>query len=87
MLEKVATILKVPKEAIESFDEDHVVTYFNTFNDGSFSNSNGAFNAYNCTFNPFEKIIDLMEDNKNLYERLLKIEREKIELLQKLLEK
>jgi len=46
--------------------------YFNTFND----NSTGAFNNFNCTFNPIDKVVEL-------YERLLASEREKIELLKK----
>lgn len=84
-LEKVAQILKVPKEAIEHFDEQQAVTYFNTFNDSSFSNSNGTFSAYNCTFNPMDKIIELVEENRKLYERLLQAEREKVEMLERLL--
>lgn len=79
-LEKIADILGVPQEAIKNFTEDAAVTYFNTFNDNSFTNSNGAFSATNCTFNPIEKIVEL-------YERMLQAEKEKNELLQKLLDK
>lgn len=78
VLEKVAKILGVPEDAIKSFSEEAAVTYFNTFNDSSFSNSNGAFSPNNCTFNPIEKIVEL-------YERMLQIEKEKNELLQQLL--
>ena len=77
MLSKLGKVLNKPKEAIENFDEQHAFTYFNTFNNSSFSHSNAALFAYNCIFNPLEKIIDLMDDNKILYECLLKIEREK----------
>lgn len=79
-LEKIADILGVPQEAIKNFTEDAAVTYFNTFNDNSFTNSNGAFSATNCTFNPIEKIVEL-------YERMLQAEKEKNELFQKLLDK
>src|SRR5690349_8028973 len=57
ILEEVAKALKVPVEAIKNFDEQGAVTYFNTFNDNSFSNSNGTFNANSCTFNPIDKVV------------------------------
>jgi len=81
ILAKVAKILGVQPEAIKNFSEEAVFNYFNTFNDSSFSNSNGAFNANNCSFNPLDKLIEVMEENKRLYERLLESEREKVELL------
>lgn len=80
VLEKVAKILGVPEDAIKNFSEEAAVTYFNTFNDSSFANSNGAFSPSNCTFNPLDKVVEL-------YERMLQIEKEKNELLQKLLDK
>lgn len=79
LLQQIAEQLKIPVEAIKNFDEEAAVVYFNTFNDASFSNSNGAFSAQQCTFNPIEKIVEL-------YEALVKSEREKVELLQKLLD-
>ena len=80
-LEKVAQVLGVTAEAIKNFSEENVINYFNTFNDNSFSNSSGTFHATNCTFNPIEKLIEVMEENKKLYELLLQSEREKNELL------
>lgn len=81
LLSHVAKALKVPEEAIKNFDEQAAVTYFNTFNDNSFSNSNGTFHANYCTFNPIDKLVEVYEENKKLYEQLLKNEREKIEML------
>jgi transcriptional regulator with XRE-family HTH domain len=81
ILSLVAKALKVPEEAIKNFDEQAAVTYFNTFNDNSFSNSNGTFHANYCTFNPIDKLVEVYEENKKLYEQLLASEREKIELL------
>jgi transcriptional regulator with XRE-family HTH domain len=78
MLERIAAVLKVPVNAIENFDEQAAIVYFNTFNDNSFSNSNGTFSAHQCTFNPFDKVVEL-------YEALLKSEREKIALLERML--
>jgi len=80
LLEQVAKVLKVPVEAIKNFDEEAAIVYFNTFNDSSFSHSNAAFSASNCTFNPIDKIVEL-------YEALVKSEREKVVMLEKLLNK
>jgi transcriptional regulator with XRE-family HTH domain len=75
MLERVAKVLKVSSEAIKNFDEENAVNIIsNTFNEGSVLN---GINYY-PTFNPIDKIIEL-------YEALVKSEREKVELLQKIL--
>ena len=76
MLEQIAQILGVPVEGIKNFSEEAVFNYFNNFSD----NSAGTFNNH-CTFNPLDKVIELFEENKKLYERLLQSEREKVELL------
>jgi transcriptional regulator with XRE-family HTH domain len=86
LLEQVAKVLKVPVEAIKNFDEEAAIVYFNTFNDSSFSHSNGAFSAHQCTFNPLDKYIEQVEQNKKLYERLLESEREKVEILKKIVD-
>ncbi len=69
-------MLKISPEAIKNFDEEAAINYFNTFND----NSTGAFQNYHCTFNPIDKIVEL-------YEALVKSEKEKVEILQKVLDK
>jgi transcriptional regulator with XRE-family HTH domain len=81
ILAQVAAILKVPVEAIKNFDEQAAVTYFNTFNDTSVNHGPfmGNYGTYN--FNPIEKWLEVIEENKKLYERLLQSEREKIEIL------
>ncbi|MCP2026176.1 transcriptional regulator with XRE-family HTH domain [Flavobacterium sp. HSC-32F16] len=77
----IAKVLGVTVEAIKSFSEDGMINYFNTFND-----SDNNFNSYNtCTFNPLDKLMETVEENKNLYERLLQSEKEKNEYLEKLL--
>jgi len=89
VLEQVAKILGVTPEAIENFDEEKVINYFNTFNDQSFSNSNGTSFSGNpaYTFNPLDKLVEAYEENKKLYERLLEAEKEKNTYLEKLLGK
>ena len=78
ILTQVASILKVPVEAIKNFDEEKAVNIIsNTFNDTSMLN---AVN-YNPTFKPIDKLIEVYEENKKLYEQLLASEREKVEIL------
>jgi transcriptional regulator with XRE-family HTH domain len=85
MLEKIAAALKVPVEAIENFDEDAAVNYFNTFNDNSGKGAFFSSTNLNCTFNPLDELMKALEENKRLYERLLEAEREKVALLEKVL--
>lgn len=86
VLEKIAGVLGVTAEAIKNYSDEAVVNFFNTFNDNSANN--GAFYAQNFTFNPIEKWLEVIEENKKLYnekvallERLLQAEKEKNELL------
>jgi len=73
---EIAKALGVTIETIESFSEENVFNYFNTFND-SVSNSN--FGHHNtCNFNPLDKVVEL-------YERLVQAEKDKVEYLEKLL--
>ena len=85
ILEDVAKILKVPTEAIKYMTDDSAANFINTFNDNSVNNA--PLGNFQCTFNPLEKYVEAMEENKKLYERLLATEREKVALLEKMLEK
>ena len=77
-LEKIATVLGVTVEGIKNFSEEAIFNYFNTFND----EVTHSFNTYHsCTFNPLDKLMEVVEENKSLYERLLASEREKNDLL------
>lgn len=80
MLEKIAAVLKVTPEAIKNYNDEHTINIFsNTYHDNA-----SILGTYN--FNPLEKYVEAMEENKKLYEALLKSEREKIALLERLLE-
>ena len=84
LLEHVAKVLKVPVEAIKNFDESAAVNFIaSTFHD------NASIINTNCTLNIklIEKWMEALEKNKRLYERLLQAEKEKNELLQKVLDK
>jgi transcriptional regulator with XRE-family HTH domain len=79
VLENIAKILGVTTDAIKNFSDEAVVNYFNTFNQSVSSSNFGHNNT--CTFNPLDKLMELVEENKKLYERLLASEIEKSELL------
>ncbi|MCA6438766.1 MAG: helix-turn-helix transcriptional regulator [Chitinophagaceae bacterium] len=75
LLKKIGEVIGISPEMIENFDEEKAVyninnTHFrdNTFEQGSTASPIGQ------QFNPLEKVVEL-------YERLLKSEREKIEIL------
>ena len=75
LLDQVASVLNVPAQAIKNFSEETAVQIIsNTFNDEA---SAYSYN-YKCSFNPIDKVVEL-------YDALLKSEREKIELLERLL--
>jgi transcriptional regulator with XRE-family HTH domain len=86
-LERIAEILGVSKEAIENFSEEAV--FNNIQNNYEGATINGAFNAGNshCTFNPLDKLMEAVEENKKLYRELLQAEKDKVAYLEKLLEK
>ena len=82
MLEKIAKVLKVPVDAIKNFSEETAINVISsTFND------NAAIVNNNPIFNPLDKLMEALEENKKLYERLLQTEREKVALLEKVLDK
>ena len=79
LLEKVAQALEVSVEGIKNFSEENVLNIIsNTFT----SNDTSTINAINIqpTFNTVDKIVEL-------YERLVKAEKEKVEYLEKLFNK
>ena len=77
---EVAKALGVSVEALKNFSDEAAINYFNNFADSSA----GTFNNH-CTFNPLDKLMESLEENKKLYERLLQAEKDKIEYLEKLL--
>jgi transcriptional regulator with XRE-family HTH domain len=83
LLEQVANALHVTPEAIKSFNDEVAINIVSsTLND----NAGSINNSCTLTFNPIERWLEAMDENKKLYERLLQSEREKVELLEKVLE-
>ena len=84
ILAKVAKILGVTTDTIKNFSDEAVFNYFNNFSDNSINQ--GPIGAHNtCNFNPLDKLMEVMEENKKLYERLLESERAQNELLKKMI--
>lgn len=87
LLARVSHILKIPVEAFKTFDEEQMINIVNNtftdFKEGAIASPN----ATHCTFNPLDKLMDMVEENKKLYAELLKEKDEKIRLLERMLEK
>lgn len=83
-LEEIATVLGTTVDAIKNFSEDATFNYIQNNYTGSSGNYSGL---YHCAFNPLEKCMELFEENKKLFQQLLESERQKVEMLQKLLDK
>ncbi len=77
VLEKIAKVLGVSSEAITRFSEDVLIFHIQNMHD----NSTAYQYNYQCNFNPIDKLVEVYEENKKLYEQLLESEREKVELL------
>ncbi len=73
-LDKIAAALNISVDAIKNFSEDAAINFVaNTFHDSTVANT---YHQY--SFNPLDKVIEL-------YERMLKTEQEKVQLLQEVL--
>jgi transcriptional regulator with XRE-family HTH domain len=76
VLEKIAYALGVTPDGLKKFNEEAV---FNIIGNNYHDHSSSI--QYQCTFNPIDKLIEVYDENKKLYEQLLTSEREKVEIL------
>ena len=84
LMEQIAKALKVPAEAIRNFNEEAAV---NIISNNSFENCDQPASIfYHSTINPVDKWVEALKKNEDLYERLLQSEREKVAMLEKLLQ-
>lgn len=89
ILEHVAKVLEIPVEAIKTFTEEGAINIISsTLND----NAGSINNQCSLTFNPVEKWLEALEENKRLhqekielYERMLKDKTDVIEKLEQML--
>lgn len=74
ILDKISKVLNVPVDAIKNLNEEATFNIIaNSYHD------NASSVNYNCNFNPIDKIVEL-------YERLVAVEKEKVAMLERLLE-
>lgn len=74
VLAKVAKVLNVPTDAIKNLSDEATFNIIaNSYHDQS------SAVIYQCNFNPMDKVVEL-------YERLLAAEKDKVAMLEKLLE-
>lgn len=84
-LQLIAKELGVTVEAIKNFSEEAVITFFNNnFYDNATGNGIGNMNAHSFNFNPIDKLVEVFEENKELYKQLLQAEKDKTAYLEKL---
>jgi transcriptional regulator with XRE-family HTH domain len=77
MLEKIASLLNVPVEAIENMEEDQAVNIISS----TFHHSPILNEIVNNTYHPVDQVLELHREKMELYERMLK---EKDEMMAKL---
>ncbi|HEY9008499.1 MAG TPA: helix-turn-helix domain-containing protein [Ohtaekwangia sp.] len=82
-LARIAKALNVTSELIKNFNEESVINNIQNNYDNA-TGSNGS--NYSCTFNPLDEYRNEVQENKKLYEALLKEKEEKIALLKKMLD-
>lgn len=86
LLAQVAKALDVSVEEIENFTEEKVVYNIQHNYEGSNVGTNSAaFNNHHCTFNPLDEYKKMVDKNEELYKQLLQSEKEKIMLMEKML--
>jgi transcriptional regulator with XRE-family HTH domain len=86
-LDQIAKILGVTVEAIENFSEESVFNFFNNFYDNSSSQGNSFNQGMFATFNPLDKMVELYERLVLAEKELVNAEKEKVQYLEKLLNK
>lgn len=84
LLQQISEALKIPVEAIQNFDEEQAVNVIsNTFNTHDQSSGMNIYPTFN--FNPLEKWLEALEENKKLYERMIKEKNDTINTLEEIL--
>ena len=89
LMAEIAKVLNIPVAAIKNFDEEKTMLNIqNNFEGSNIGSGSGALNSgtasssyRDCSFNPLDKLIEIVAKNEALYERLLQSEKEKVEIL------
>ena len=80
-LNEIANALEVPANAIKEYSDEKMLNIIN-----STITDSPIYNNF-CNFNPLDKLVEAYDENKKLYERLLRAEKEKTMYLEQLLKK
>lgn len=88
-LSRVANALGVTPETIRNYSDEAAIYNIQNNYEGAVANTGPGYNNnYNCTFNPLDKLVEAMDEirqlhaeNRKLYDQLLAAEREKVEIL------
>ena len=81
ILEDVAKALKIPVEAIKNFDEEAAINIIsNTVNNNDNASGNSLFSYY-PTFNPVDKIVEILEQSNQEKSNEIAVLRKEIEKL------
>jgi transcriptional regulator with XRE-family HTH domain len=87
MLEKIAKVLKVSPEAIKNYDHESAINNIQNNYEGSVVSSQINYQFNSSLTEALADNKKLAEENKQLYQALLKEKDEKIALLERMLEK
>lgn len=89
LLNKVAKAMNVPVDTIKNYSPEALITYIQNNHSGANTSSGSIISGQvnHCNFNPLDKFVETVEKNEKLYQELLKTEREKIALLERMLAK
>ena len=87
LLQQLAGPLKIPIEAIRNFDEEAAIINIQNNYEGAKPTTGPIGNVEvqnnECNLNPPDKLMEVMDENKKLYEELLKATDEHITLLER----
>ncbi|MGQ3012935.1 MAG: helix-turn-helix domain-containing protein [Flavobacteriales bacterium] len=86
ILRRIAEVLKIPVEALKTFDEEQVINVItnNTNYDNASPISGATVNNYPVYFNPLEKWIEALEKIEHLHEEVVRVKDEQIALLREI---
>ncbi|KQB39409.1 helix-turn-helix domain-containing protein [Flavobacterium aquidurense] len=82
---EIAKVLGVNVEALKNFSDEAAINFFNTVSDNDINGNVFNANVNSCSFNPLDKMMEIVDENRKLYERLLQAEKDKVEYLEKIL--
>lgn len=87
LLAEVAKALNVSVDAIKEYNaESHITNIQNNYEGSNVGASHINTNNYNCTINYAEKWAEAVGKIEKLYERLLQLQKEQVELLRQMVE-